>query len=173
MKDQNVRIAGVVDESIVDGPGIRFVIFTQGCPHGCPGCHNPQTHDFSGGKDVLISQLLANIQADPLLSGVTFSGGEPFCQAKPLAELARVLKLGGKHIMAYTGYTWDQLLEMDDHSVQALLHLCDVLVDGPFIQEQRDLSLRFRGSRNQRLIDVQASLLAGCVITTDCMHAGA
>lgn len=161
MIDQNLRIAGVIDESIVDGPGIRFVIFTQGCPHHCPGCHNPQTHDFAGGQEVKISRLLADVQADPLIGGVTLSGGEPFCQPKPLAELARVLRLGGKHIMTYTGYTWEQLLEMDDPDVLALLRQCDVLVDGPFVQEQRDLSLRFRGSRNQRLLDVPKSLAAG------------
>ncbi|MDO4173865.1 MAG: anaerobic ribonucleoside-triphosphate reductase activating protein [Eubacteriales bacterium] len=165
MKDHTIRIAGVIDESIVDGPGIRFVIFTQGCPHHCPGCHNPQTHDFAAGHVVHISQLLADIQADPLISGVTLSGGEPFCQPEPLAELVRVLKQGGKHIMAYTGYTWEQLLQMDDPAVGKLLRQCDIVVDGPFIQAQRDLSLRFRGSRNQRLIDVQKSLQAGEVVT--------
>ncbi len=170
MKDQNLRIAGVIDESIVDGPGIRFVIFTQGCPHHCPGCHNPQTHDFAGGQDVLISKLLYDVQADPLIAGVTLSGGEPFCQAEPLSELVRVLKLGGKHIMIYTGYTWEQLIKWDDHCVQALLRQCDVLVDGPFIEAERDLSLHFRGSRNQRLIDVQASLRAGYAVMTDCAH---
>ena len=170
MIDQNLRIAGVIDESIVDGPGIRFVIFTQGCPHHWPGGHNPQTHDLAGGQEVKISRLLADVQADPLIGGVTLSGGEPFCQPKPLAELARVLRLGGKHIMTYTGYTWEQLLEMDDPDVLALLRQCDVLVDGPFVQEQRDLSLRFRGSRNQRLIDVPTSLEQGRVVTTTCAH---
>lgn len=167
MKDLNLRIAGVIDESIVDGPGIRFVIFTQGCPHHCPGCHNPQTHDFSGGELVPISQLLSDIQADPLISGVTLSGGEPFCQPEPLVELVRELKLEGKHIMAYSGYTWEQLLAMEDPAVSALLRQCDILVDGPFLQAERDLSLRFRGSRNQRLIDVQKSLREGKVITTE------
>lgn len=168
MKDQNLRIAGVIDESIVDGPGLRFVIFTQGCPHHCPGCQNPQTHDFAGGQEVKISTLLADVQADPLISGVTLSGGEPFCQPKALAELVRVLRQGGKHIMAYTGYTWEQLLQMDDPDVYELLKQCDVLVDGPFIEAQRDLTLQFRGSRNQRLIDVPASLRDGHVVTTTC-----
>lgn len=167
MKDLNLRIAGVIDESIVDGPGIRFVIFTQGCPHHCPGCHNPQTHDFSGGELVPISQLLSDIQADPLISGVTLSGGEPFCQPEPLVKLVRELKLEGKHIMAYSGYTWEQLLAMEDPAVSALLRQCDILVDGPFLQAERDLSLRFRGSRNQRLIDVQKSFTEGNVITME------
>ncbi len=170
MKDQNLRIAGVIDESIVDGPGIRFVIFTQGCPHHCPGCHNPQTHSFTGGEEVSVSELLSRVQENPLLSGVTLSGGEPFCQPKPLAELARALHQAGKHVMAYTGYTWEQLLRMDDPDVHALLEQCDVLVDGPFLQEERDLSLRFRGSRNQRLIDVPQSLRTGTVVCTTCEH---
>lgn len=165
MKDYNLRIAGVIDESIVDGPGIRFVIFTQGCPHNCPGCHNPQTHDFASGHVVPISQLLAEIQANPLISGVTLSGGEPFCQPEPLAELVRVLKQGGKHIMAYSGYTWEQLLQLEDPAVGMLLRQCDVLVDGPFVEAQRDLTLRFRGSRNQRLINVQKSLREGRIVT--------
>ena len=96
MIDQNLRIAGVVDESIVDGPGIRFVIFTQGCPHHCPGCHNPQTHDFAGGQEVKISRLLADVQANPLIGGVTLSGGEPFCQPKPLAELVVLMEEMGR-----------------------------------------------------------------------------
>ncbi len=170
MSDRTIRIAGVIEESIVDGPGIRFVIFTQGCPHHCPGCHNPQTHDFAGGQEVAVSRLLADAQANPLVGGVTLSGGEPFCQPGPLAELAEALRRGGKHIMAYTGYTWEQLLQMDDPDVRALLRQCDVLVDGPFLQEQRDLTLRFRGSRNQRLIDVPASLAQSRVVLTDCAH---
>ena len=170
MKDMNLRIAGVIDESIVDGPGIRFVIFTQGCPHHCPGCHNPHTHDFEGGEEVKISKLLADVQANPLIQGVTLSGGEPFCQPAALAELVRVLRLGGKHIMAYSGYTWEQLLVMKDPDVRALLEQCDVLVDGPFLMEQKDLTLRFRGSRNQRLIDVKQSLESGTVVTTSCEH---
>ena len=169
----DLRIAGVIEESIVDGPGLRFVIFTQGCPHHCPGCHNPETHDFSGGQVVKISKLLADVQQNPLIQGVTLSGGEPFCQAKALAELVRVLRLGGKHIMAYSGYTWEQLRAMDDPDVHTLLERCDVLVDGRFVLEERDLSLRFRGSRNQRLIDVRQSMENGEVITTSCDHIGA
>ena len=169
----NLRIAGIIEESIVDGPGVRFVIFTQGCPHHCPGCHNPETHDFAGGQQVKISKLLADVQQNPLIQGVTLSGGEPFCQAKALAELVRVLRLGGKHIMAYSGYTWEQLQAMDDPNVHTLLERCDVLVDGRFVQEERDLSLRFRGSRNQRLIDVQQSMESGTVVTTSCNHIGA
>lgn len=164
MKDELLRVAGVIDESIVDGPGIRFVIFTQGCPHHCAGCHNPQTHDFDGGEQVPISRLLEDILENPLVSGVTLSGGEPFCQPKPLAELAQELKRHGKHVMAYTGYTWEQLRGKQDADIERLLALCDVLVDGKFIESQKDMLLRFRGSRNQRLIDVQKSLQADQVV---------
>lgn len=168
MQHTEIRIAGVIEESIVDGPGIRFVIFTQGCPHDCPGCHNPQTHDFTGGRLTTAEELLERISSNPLLSGVTFSGGEPFCQAKALVPLARALRGMGKHIMAYSGYTWEQLTQQGDDDMRALLELCDVLVDGPYIEAQRDLMLRFRGSRNQRLIDVSASLRTGAVVQTDC-----
>lgn len=164
MKDELLRVAGVIDESIVDGPGIRFVIFTQGCPHHCVGCHNPQTHDFDGGEQVPISRLLEDILENPLVSGVTLSGGEPFCQPKPLAELAQELKRYGKHVMAYTGYTWEQLRGKQDADIERLLAQCDVLVDGKFIESQKDMLLRFRGSRNQRLIDVQKSLQADQVV---------
>lgn len=160
----SIRIAGIISESIVDGPGIRYVVFTQGCPHHCEGCHNPQTHDFAGGSIVDTETLLEQIKADPLLSGVTFSGGEPFCQPRPLIELAREVRAAGRSVMAYSGYTYEQLLTSDDPDVRELLKLCDILVDGPFVLAERDLTLRFRGSRNQRLIDVPQSLEQGTVV---------
>lgn len=158
--DKLLRIAGTISESIVDGPGFRYVIFTQGCPHRCSGCHNPETHDFAGGHliepDVLVQDILKN----PLLSGVTFSGGEPFCQAQALFAVAEKLQ-GKKHLMAYSGYTWEQLLELPDPWVLRLLQKLTILVDGPFIETQKGLELRFRGSSNQRVLDVPASLAAG------------
>ena len=156
-----LRIAGTVGESIVDGPGIRYVIFTQGCPHHCPGCHNPETHDFAGGHDVDTGTLLADIRRNPLVSGVTFSGGEPFAQAEGLLPLAQSLKADGLHLMAYSGYTYEQLAADSRAEVRGLLGLLDLLVDGRFEQEHRSLELRFRGSTNQRVIDVPASLSAG------------
>lgn len=155
----DLRISGVEPESIVDGPGFRYVIFTQGCPHHCPGCHNPQTHDFAGGKVADIPAILAEIQSDPLLQGVTFSGGEPFCQPAPLCAIARAVKGMGKDLVVYSGYTLEQLLERgkEDPAVLELLHLCDTLIDGPYIQAQRDLTLRYRGSANQRVIDLRAA----------------
>lgn len=153
-------IAGTVKESIVDGPGFRYTIFTQGCPHHCPGCHNPQTHAFDGGKLVSLDDLYQDILKNPMLSGVTFSGGEPFAQPIPLARLAQKLHEAKKHVMSYTGYTFEQLLEMGQ-DVRALLEQCDLLVDGPYIEAQRSLTLRFRGSSNQRVLDVPKSLAQG------------
>lgn len=155
-----LRVAGTIGESITDGPGLRYVVLTQGCPHGCPGCIRPETHDGNGGMELKLDTLLADILKNPLLGGVTFTGGEPFCQAAPLHALAAVLKERGMGVMAYTGYTYEQLLTMGGDAL-ALLSQCDLLVDGPYIQSLRDVSLRFRHSRNQRLLDVPQSLKAG------------
>ena len=157
-----LRIAGTIGESIVDGPGIRYVLFTQGCPHGCPGCHNPQTHDFSGGKEVDTGLLLSDIQKNPFVKAVTLSGGEPFAQPAALSELARALKDKGYHLMCYTGYTFEQLLQRED--ARPLLETLDLLVDGPFVESQKSIELRFRGSANQRVLDVPASLAANAPV---------
>lgn len=156
---KQLRIAGTIGESIVDGPGIRYVIFTQGCPHHCPGCHNPETHDFAGGQLIDSDKLVEDIEKNPLLSGVTFSGGEPFCQAEGLCAVADRLQ-GKKMLMAYTGYTFEELLELSDPWVMRLLQKLTLLVDGPFIEAQKGLELKFRGSANQRMLDVPASLAA-------------
>ena len=163
LPDGALRIAGVVRESIVDGPGIRFTIFAQGCPHGCPGCHNPATHDFAGGAVQTADALLAEIRRDPLLSGVTFSGGEPFSQAGAFAALARQVRALGLTVLVYTGWTYEQLCAgaADQPGWAALLEAADYLVDGPFVQAERDLTLPFRGSRNQRMLDLAATREAG------------
>lgn len=152
-----IRICGIEPESIVDGPGFRYVIFTQGCPHGCPGCHNPQSHSFDGGYLVDCDTLLAQMRENPLLAGVTFSGGEPFCQPVPLIYIAKQVKKMGKTVFAYSGYTIEELLERAEKEPEllTLLQLCDTLVDGRYVRELRDLSLQFRGSSNQRIIDVR------------------
>ncbi|MBQ8961793.1 MAG: anaerobic ribonucleoside-triphosphate reductase activating protein [Ruminococcus sp.] len=160
-----LRIAGTVNDSIVDGPGIRFTVFTQGCPHKCEGCHNPQTHDFSGGEITDTDLLLEKIKGNPLLDGVTFSGGEPFCQAGALAALGREIRALGLNIVTYTGYTFEQLYaDRDSHGWGELLAVTDILIDGPFIQAQRDWEIKFRGSSNQRYLDCQASLEQGRAI---------
>lgn len=155
-----ILVSGIVKESIVDGPGLRLVVFAQGCPHGCPGCHNPHTHTFKGGTHADIDSIMESVRANPLLNGVTFSGGEPFEQAERFAVLAERVKALGLHVMTYTGYTFETILERQGEKKgwRDLLNRTDVLVDGPFILERRSLGLRFRGSDNQRLIDVPRSL---------------
>ena len=161
---KTLRIAGTVRDSIVDGPGIRYVIFTQGCPHHCEGCHNPQTHDFTEGQDADIEKILKEIFENPMLSGVTISGGEPFCQAEALVPIARVIKEHGKHLMLYTGYLLEQLQKMNASDIQELLELADVIVDGPFILAERNLTLSYRGSENQRVIDMVKTRNTGKVV---------
>ena len=160
----SINIAGTVNDSIVDGEGYRFTIFTQGCPHHCKGCHNPHTHEFSRGKIVDTNDLFADICENKLLSGVTFSGGEPFCQPAPLADLGCKLKKEGLDIWIYTGYTLEALHAMHNKDVEALLTVADVLVDGKFILAKRDLTLSFRGSSNQRLIDLNETRKAGKIV---------
>ena len=155
LKEYTLRVAGVIEESIVDGPGIRFVLFLQGCRLRCPGCQNPHTWDFEGGTLVPADEVLARIRSNPLARGVTFSGGEPFEQAEALLPLAEELKEQGYHLMAFTGYTMEQLLQKPE--CEALLEKLDLLVDGPFIEAQKSLDLRFRGSRNQRILNIPAS----------------
>jgi len=159
-----IRIAGTVDDSIVDGPGYRYAIFTQGCPHHCPGCHNPESHDFDGGRLVDTDVILAQVRENPLLDGITLTGGDPLCQPEPCLVLAEAAKALGLTVWAYTGYTWESLLSEADPARMALLNAVDVLVDGPFLLAEKSLELKFCGSRNQRLIDVPQSLAAQKVI---------
>ncbi|MDE6598976.1 MAG: anaerobic ribonucleoside-triphosphate reductase activating protein [Oscillospiraceae bacterium] len=161
MLSDTIRISGIINDSIVDGPGIRLTIFTQGCPHHCEGCHNPQTHNFDGGEDVTIESLLEKVKGNPLLDGVTFSGGEPFCQAKQLYELGLEVKKAGMNVVTYTGYLYEYLTENanSDNYYNELLSVTDYLVDGPFVLSKRDILLKFKGSSNQRIIDVKKSLV--------------
>lgn len=164
-----INIAGTVCESIVDGQGIRYVVFVQGCPHHCVGCHNPETHSFTGGKIIDTEELFAKCVEDPLHVGVTFSGGEPFCQAEPLYILGEKFKQRGYNLMCYSGWTFEELLKKShsEESVKKLLSIIDILVDGRFDIEKRSLTLAFRGSSNQRIIDVPASLEANSVVTLE------
>ena len=158
-------LSGIVGDSIVDGPGIRTTIFSQGCPHHCPGCHNPETWEFGCGTPMEEETLLEIVQSNPLCRGVTFSGGEPFAQAEGFAKLARMLKSKGYEVASYTGYTFEQML----HGTPAqkdLLSVIDVLIDGPFLLAEKSLEIPFRGSRNQRILDVPASLQANAPIET-------
>lgn len=163
-----LRIAGVEKESVVDGPGLRYVIFVQGCEHDCPGCHNPQTHNRNGGETVELAALLQDICSRKLLKGVTFSGGEPFLQARPLSILGRELKKRNYDIVTYSGYYFEELMAMSvrNPDIRNLLQVTDWLIDGPFIIGRRDLSLPYRGSTNQRIIDVAVSLKQGSLWQT-------
>lgn len=164
-----IRIAGVVKESIVDGPGIRFTVFTQGCNHHCPGCHNPQTHDFDGGTLVSVDSLIEQMKKNPLLDGITLSGGEPFEQAAACSELAHMVHALKLHVMTYSGYTYEKIVEGSKERLdwKELLQETDILVDGRFVLAEKNILLRFRGSENQRLIDVKKSLKAGRAVPVD------
>ena len=153
-------LSGIVGDSIVDGPGIRTTVFSQGCPHHCPGCHNPETWAYGCGTPMEEETIVEIVRSNPLCRGVTFSGGEPFAQAAGFAKLARLLKQKGYEVASYSGYTFEQLLE-GDRDQRELLETIDVLIDGPFLRDQRSLELSFRGSRNQRIIDVPRSLAEG------------
>ena len=159
-----IRIFGTVEDSIVDGPGLRYSVFVQGCPHHCPGCHNPESHDFTGGKIADTADLIRPMQMNPLLDGLTLSGGEPMCQPEGCRILAKAAHAARMNVWCYTGYTWEALQQEQDPARMALLREIDVLVDGPFIQAQRSLELKYCGSRNQRLIDVRKTLDAGEIV---------
>ena len=158
-----LELAGIVGDSIVDGPGIRTAIFAQGCPHHCPGCHNPETWEFGCGTAMDETRVLEIVQSNPLCKGVTFSGGEPFAQAAGFVELARLLKQAGYEVASYSGYTFEDLLTGTPEQ-QDLLRQLDVLIDGPFVLAERTMEAAFRGSRNQRILDVPASLAAGSAV---------
>lgn len=156
-----LNLAGIAGDSIVDGPGIRTTFFAQGCPHHCPGCHNPETWPFEGGTPMAEEDLVEIVRQNPLCRGVTFSGGEPFAQAAGFARLARLLRSEGYEVAAYTGYTIEALLEKGTPEQRDLLQELDVLIDGPFLLSERSLELNFRGSRNQRVLNVPESLRQG------------
>ncbi len=153
-----LKIHGIIKQSTVDGLGIRYTIFCQGCPHHCKGCHNPETWNFQNGYYIDTDDLLKEIKEDPLLDGVTFSGGEPFLQEKPLADLADKVHLLGLNVWCYTGFLYEQIKDSE------LIKRIDVLVDGPYVQEQRTLA-GFRGSANQRILclNCPGRSPAGCI----------
>lgn len=158
-----LRVAGIVNDSITDGPGLRFTLFLQGCNRQCKGCHNPATHPLDGGTEYTLEQIAAKICANPLLEGVTFSGGEPFLQASALVKLAEFVKGKNLDLAVYTGYTLEELQALGNADVDRLLLLTDVLIDGEFVQANKSLALKWRGSGNQRIIDVPSTLKSGKV----------
>lgn len=146
----HLQVAGVKLESVTDGEGIRTVVYFQGCPHNCTGCHNPDTHSFEGGYLAEVADLAKLVGDNPLVAGITLSGGEPFAQPQAAAELAAAVRAFGKSVWAYTGYTLEELMQIPA-SKEVLRHI-DVLVDGPFDISLRDPNLAYRGSANQRIL---------------------
>lgn len=151
-----IKLFGVVRESIVDGPKLRYVIFVQGCPHKCAGCHNPESHAYGKGKETTTEKLWNDIKKNPLLKGITFSGGEPFIWGHELAVIGEKAREAGLDVMTYSGFTYEHLLKKADTepSVRELLSVTNYLVDGRYVEAKRDLNLKFRGSTNQRILDI-------------------
>jgi anaerobic ribonucleoside-triphosphate reductase activating protein len=160
---KTVKLAGIAYESLANGPGIRRVLFSQGCSHNCKDCFNPDTHSYNGGKDFNLEELVEGINSNPMIKGVTFSGGDPLEQADKFAYIAKCVKGKGLNIWSYTGYTFEYIIEHrhDKKGWDELLKNIDVLVDGKFKPELKEEGLRYRGSKNQRIIDVQKSLTVG------------
>ena len=158
-------LSGIISDSIVDGPGIRTTIFSQGCPHHCKGCHNPETWAFGCGTQIPVEAIVDIVKSNPLCRGVTFSGGEPFAQAAGFAKLAKLLKEKGYEVASYSGFTFEELLDGTQEQ-KTLLENIDILIDGRFILAEKSLEIAFRGSRNQRILDVKRSLAAGKAVET-------
>lgn len=169
IKDEIRLASDLQSDSIVDGPGLRTVIWTQGCPHKCKGCQNPQTWDFAGGGLVPLEMVYEAIDELECQTGITFSGGDPMFQPYPCAKIAKYCKDKGYNIWVYTGFTYEEIMKMakKDNIYLEFLKYVDVLVDGPFILKERNLNLLFRGSANQRLIDVAKSLKENKVVLFD------
>ena len=180
--NDKLRLSGFTNESVVDGPGIRVVVFVQGCDNACENCHNPESWDISGGDEHTVRDVIKMVKtatgasrrrkfhmvkgsdASSKIRGVTFSGGEPFLQAGALVKIANAAKRMGLDITVYTGYTYEELCTRPDEDIQTLLALADYLIDGPYIHKMRDIGLKFRGSTNQRVIDMNETRSAGRVI---------
>ena len=163
-EDMNIRVCGIEPESIVDGPGFRYVLFVQGCSHHCLGCHNPESWAVDAGEEMTVSDIFEEIKSNPNLRGVTFSGGEPFEQVEPLVSLAKLIKDAGLTLMSYSGYTLEELRDRKDSATDELLNMLDMLVDGRYIEAERNLTLVYRGSENQRVIDMKKTREDGKVV---------
>lgn len=169
LEDKKIRLAAILKESLVNGPGLRRVLFSQGCPHNCKGCFSPHTHSYTDGVLIDMDDIIEDIRKNPLLKGVTFSGGEPFEQADKFAYIAKEVKKMGLNIWCYTGYTFEYILE-NQHKRKGwseLLKYIDVLVDGKFEEDKKEEGLKFRGSSNQRIIDIKESIESLEVVALD------
>lgn len=158
-----MKIAGFYEESMANGTGWRAVLFVSGCKHRCPGCHNRKAQDFRYGDPINYKEILKVIRNNPILRGLTLSGGEPMLFPVELLPLVHAVKSMGLDIWCYTGYTLEELLKNGTHAQRELLKNIDILVDGRFIEELKDPSLRFRGSANQRIIDMNHYWKTGAI----------
>ncbi|ATD53851.1 anaerobic ribonucleoside-triphosphate reductase activating protein [Clostridium chauvoei] len=167
--EKTIRLSGIAYESLVNGPGIRRVFFSQGCKHNCNGCFNPDTHSFFGGEDRNMDELIQGVLDNPMIKGVTFSGGDPFERAEEFAYMAKQFKNNNINVWSYSGYTFEYILNNIDKipGWRDLLDNIDVLVDGRFDKTKMDESLKYRGSTNQRIIDVKESVKSGIIKTLD------
>jgi anaerobic ribonucleoside-triphosphate reductase activating protein len=167
--EKTIKLSGIAYESLVNGPGMRRVFFAQGCKHNCKGCFNPDTHDFNGGEERDVDELIKDTLNNPILRGVTFSGGDPWEQADKFAYMAKVFKDNGLDIWSYTGYTFEYIIENKDERSgwNDLLNNIDVLVDGKFEEDKMKDGIKFKGSTNQRIIDVKESLRLNKIIIID------
>ena len=161
-----MRYSGLILNDLAAAPGLCVTFFTQGCPHRCKGCHNPHTHDFLGGYEITLGEIADKVMANPLLDGMTFSGGEPFEQSEVLSQLAVWLKENGLNVWCYSGYTYEELQQKstNNRGIDLLLSNTDVLVDGKFVEEKKNLLLNFRGSENQRVIDMKKTREQGKIV---------
>jgi len=166
MPKQVLRLSGLTPESLVDGPGLRYVIFTQGCPHRCPNCHNPTSWDMDTGKEFTVKEIIRMLKKQKKIQGVTFSGGEPFLQAAELSQVALAAHQLGLDVVTYSGFTYEELIEQgkNDINITALLSASDLLIDGKYIDAKRNTSLPFRGSSNQRIIKIQETQKTGKIV---------
>ena len=169
-----MKIAGLLHDSITDGPGLRFVVFTQGCARNCRGCHNPETWDSDGGIEMPVDDVIDEMLSNPLTDGLTLSGGEPFMQAADCASLAAAAHENGLNVWTFTGNTFEEILREVDIKTDArnLLRLTDVLIDGKYIDTERTLSIKWCGSKNQRVIDVKKSMVTGNGELYECKNQG-
>lgn len=158
--DKKIRLAAILNESLVNGPGIRRVLFSQGCSHNCEGCFSPHTHSYTDGVLIDMDEIIEDIRNNPMLRGVTFSGGDPWEQADKFAYIARTVKSFGLNVWCYTGYTFEYILENLNKRKgwHDLLNSIDVLIDGKYEVSRANARIRYRGSSNQRIIDVRESL---------------
>lgn len=165
-----IRIAGIFNDSLVDGPGVRLSIFMQGCPHACQGCHNPNTWDKNGGYLVNLDDIVSKFSENKFLDGITLTGGDPLIHVEKSLYLAKKAKKHGLNIIIYTGFLYEDLIKKNDKNLKELFKISDVLIDGPFIIKLHDKNLKWRGSSNQRIIALKESLESNKIIEIDDLY---